>query len=105
MKVKDNGNGTYSFYCPGCGHDHVFYVGIQYHNGSRWSFNGDLNNPTFSPSLLNRWGVEADPKWNPEFEDGTDHTKMPYSGRCHLHVENGVINYCGDCTHEYSGKR
>ncbi|MES2779927.1 MAG: hypothetical protein V4651_08505, partial [Bacteroidota bacterium] len=27
-----------------------------------------------------------------------------WSGICHLHVTNGQIIYCSDCTHELSGK-
>lgn len=102
MKVKDEGDGMYSFYCPGCGHNHVFYTGLQYINTSRWHFNGDLNKPTFSPSLLNRWGKQADPNWQ---EPGGAAPDNQWSGRCHLLVQDGVINYCGDCTHDYNGKQ
>lgn len=45
MKVKDLGNGNYSFFCPGFGRDHVYYT--KNPGGPEWSFNGDLNNPTF----------------------------------------------------------
>lgn len=94
----------YSFFCPGCGHDHIYYTNpIGYE--VTWTFNGNVNNPTFGPSLLNRTGIHATPKWNPEFEDGTDHTKPPYSTICHLFVQNGIINYCGDCTHDHNGKQ
>lgn len=99
MKVKLLSDGTsYSFYCPGCGHEHVYYTAGQ----TRWQFNGDVNKPTFTPSLLNRWGKEADPNWQePEGEPFSN----SWSGRCHLFVTNGVINYCNDCTHPLSGKQ
>lgn len=61
-----------------------------------WDFNGDINNPTFTPSLLNRTGSFAEPTY-------IDPPDIPPT-RCHLFVTNGVINYCGDCTHEYNGK-
>lgn len=105
-KVRDEGEGRYLFYCPGCDHLHVFFVNSpHWHKDSAgWSFNGDLNNPTFNPSLLNTTGTYADPNWKgPDNEK--DYTKPPYSTRCHLFVQNGVINYCGDCTHEYNGKQ
>jgi len=61
-----------------------------------------MNNPTFTPSLLNRWGKYANPNWK-EPEDAPPDNK--WSGICHLFVTNGMIHYCGDCTHEYSGKQ
>lgn len=84
-KIKDQTEGRYSFYCPGCEHDHIYYVNSPhwYKDTEGWHFNGDLENPTFTPSLLNTWN----------------------EGRCHLYVTNGVINYCNDCTHEYNGKQ
>ena len=103
-KVKDCGNGAFLFFCPGCGHDHVYYTGRSYIIRSRWEFNGDINNPTFYPSLSNKWGKEADPKWQ-EPEDIHTPPDKGWSGRCHLYVENGVINYCGDCSHDYNGKK
>lgn len=101
-KVMDNGNGTYSFYCPGCKHHHVYYVKNPHINGAQWTFNGDLDKPTFQPSLLNRWGKEAMPDW---IEPNEQPGELPWSGRCHLFVVDGVINFCGDCTHPYSGKQ
>jgi hypothetical protein len=82
----------------------VYYTVPPHPNGASWQFNGDILNPSFTPSLLNRWGVHADPDWKPPENDfGKDYGKMPYSGICHLFVTGGVINYCGDCTHEMSG--
>lgn len=99
-KVKDLGNGNYSFFCPGCGHDHVYNT--QNPGRPNWSFNGDLNSPTFTPSLLNTWGKEADPNWEVPDEPGPG---IGWSGRCHLFVTNGRIDYCGDCTHPYNGRQ
>ena len=33
--------------CPGCGCSHIF--------DQQWTFNGDFEKPTFSPSMLVRW--------------------------------------------------
>lgn len=106
-KIKDNGEGMFSFFCPGCGWAHVYYVNSPHWrkggDSKGWQFNGDLNNPTFTPSLLNTWGKQADPNFiEPE---GERPDKTGWSGRCHLFVTNGVINYCGDSTHELSGKQ
>lgn len=97
-KVIHDGEGRYRFYCPGCKHDHVYYT--QNADRPNWTFNGDLKNPTFMPSLLNRWGKHADPNWQEPEDAGPDNN---WSGTCHLFVTNGEINYCGDCTHELNG--
>jgi hypothetical protein len=66
----------YYFYCPGCKNYHVF--------DSRWQFNGDLDNPTFSPSLL----------CNPNTPER----------RCHSFVRDGKIEFLGDCHHALAGQ-
>jgi len=35
----------YAFYCPGCEHLHIYYVA----GPMTWSFDGDLESPTFWP--------------------------------------------------------
>lgn len=49
-----------------------------------WSFNGDVNNPTFSPSLL-------------VFKD------LPEQ-RCHSFVTDGKIQFLSDCFHDLAGQ-
>lgn len=71
----------YIFDCPGCGSHHVYEI-------PRWQFNGDVDNPTFSPSLKATWN------WGPERE----------AKCCHFFVRNGRIEYCGDCTHDMAGQ-
>jgi len=65
MKVRHKdptfwGVGVYSFKCPGCGDDHIIYTDpsnpMPNKEKSVWGFNGDLDNPTFSPSILYRIG-------------------------------------------------
>ena len=40
--VKD---GIYVFKCPGCGHGHQVHTGPG--EGPKWSFNNNIENPTF----------------------------------------------------------
>ena len=76
--VKDEpGVKNYWFWCPGCRCYHYFSV-------PRWTFNGDLDRPTFTPSLL----------CNP------DHAPS----RCHLFMTDGRIRFLGDCYHELAGQ-
>lgn len=81
----------YSFYCPGCKHEHVYSV---VNDGSQWQFNGNLENPSFTPSLLNR-------KIEKNEQTGVYNKE---TSRCHLFVTDGKIIYCGDCTHELKGQ-
>lgn len=72
-------NGKYvqhQYWCLGCGYEHAFNTGVH-------QFNGDLNNPTISPSLLQN------------FVPGKT---------CHSFIKNGQIQYLGDCHHELRGK-
>ena len=80
--------------CPACGHAHVprtadandTYPGAQ--PGPVWTFNGDMDKPTFSPSLLVTWGPPENPRKN----------------ICHSFVTDGKIQFLTDCTHSLAGQ-
>jgi hypothetical protein len=80
----------YFIACPGCQADdgtsgHVFSINMA--DGSPgWSFNGDLENPTFSPSMLARSNIKGQERV------------------CHSFVTNGKIQYLSDCTHSLRGQ-
>ena len=67
----------YVFHCPGCKYGHGFHV-------PRWTWNGSLDKPTFTPSLLC---------------NGHD----PAS-RCHSFVTDGRIQFLADCWHPLAGQ-
>jgi hypothetical protein len=68
------------FYCPGCQTLHQYRIAGK--RGPVWEFNGDLQKPTFSPSL-----------------------KMERDGKtCHLFLKDGKIEYCHDCSHSLAGQ-
>lgn len=81
MKVRIwNRNGKifgYMIFCPGCKWEHLLDLG--------WTFNGNLEKPTFSPSLL-------------------VHNSPPPDGRCHSFIADGKIRFLDDCTHELKGQ-
>lgn len=60
------------FWCPGC--DQAHWI------DSRWTFDGDLERPTFHPSVL-VYGVK----------------------RCHSFIRAGNIQFLADCSHELAG--
>lgn len=73
---KENGVGYLAwFFCPGCEEPHAFEV-------PRWTFNGNYQNPTFSPSLLCRLPVKV----------------------CHLFLRDGKLRFHSDCRHSLAGQ-
>lgn len=82
LKVRKLNDQTtmYVFWCPGCQETHSYVVGPESQDsGPRWKFNGDMEKPSFLPSL-----------------------KYP---KCHLWVDNGIIDYGWDCKHRFRGKK
>ncbi len=83
MKVRvsqrPGGRVTYSLWCPAC--DDLVCI------DNSWGFNGDTEQPTFTPSLLTQV----------EFTDGRRHV-------CHSFVTDGVWNYLSDSTHAMAGQ-
>jgi hypothetical protein len=83
----ENGrNVDYVFFdCPGCGYHHSVAVnGTHNESSASWGWNGDLENPTFTPSVL----VNA---------------SMP-EHRCHSFVREGKIEFLSDCFHSLAGQ-
>ena len=80
-----DGNGRdlgWCVFCPACGNAHRF--------DSRWTFNGDVERPTFSPSMLVRSVKNAE--------------NDPTPTCCHSFVTDGQIQYLSDCTHALAGQ-
>lgn len=69
------------FYCPGCKQYHAFVVDRNMH--PVWTWNGDMEKPTFSPSLLVHGATDK---------------------RCHSFVRDGKIEFLSDCFHELRGQ-
>lgn len=92
--VVDSQGAIVGYYvrCPACdaedvGHGHLFAVRMG--DGSPgWDFDGNLERPTFSPSMLARC------KLGPE--------QRPHA--CHSFVRDGRIEYLSDCTHAMAGQ-
>lgn len=102
MKVKEqysyNGDEKqlfgYGFTCPGCGHDHV--VTTKEDQKVKWNFNGDVDKPTFTPSLLATSGWYVSPDYYTK-----DHA---YSYQCHSFITDGKIQFLSDCSHALAGQ-
>lgn len=85
----------YGHWCPACMGMHAFFVDRPTSKGHRWRFNGDVNRPTFTPSMNIRTGKYADPK----FIDTEN-----LSSICHYILTAGRMQFCGDCTHALRGQ-
>lgn len=80
MKIKEmqmsGGRTAWRIYCPGCKAFHMI-------TAEGWSFNGDVDKPTFSPSLV----VDANS-----------------STVCHSFIREGKIEFLSDSYHELAGQ-
>lgn len=94
--------GNFEFRCPGCGHRHTVVVGTPFRNGARWSFNGDMLRPTFTPSLHARSGHYAD--GTPPGECWLCKRGSTACGVCHSFITDGRIQFLDDCTHALAGQ-
>lgn len=94
--------GNFSFWCPGCQQQHVVAVGTPFRNGARWSFNGVVDRPTFSPSIHIKTGhyVDGTPREDCWLcKKGSVACKV-----CHSYVTDGRIQFLPDCTHALAGQ-
>lgn len=81
----ENTFGQYQFYCPGCKTYHAIWTDAR-DGVIPWSFNGDVNKPTVTPSILVRF----------PHKDEMD--------ICHSFIRDGFIEFLSDCTHSLVGK-
>ena len=100
------GTGSVYFMCPGCNEPHRVQVGAG--PGPRWTYNGNPEKPTFSPSILLKSGHYC------EGQEGKDcwctyearlGRKPPFVCKiCHSFVTDGRIQFLSDCTHGLAGQ-
>lgn len=81
---KYKGGPDYQFYCPGCKEHHGVWTNKK--EQPCWDFNGNIDLPTFSPSLLVR-------------EPSPSGMKI-----CHSFIRDGKIQFLSDCTHHLAGQ-
>jgi hypothetical protein len=108
MRCEKIEPGGVQFRCPGCEQTHVVWVeGAT--QGPKWEWNGSLDRPTFSPSILVRSG---------HYAPGQPPGRLcwcTYEARygkpapfkcvvCHSFVTEGRIQFLGDCTHALAGQ-
>lgn len=82
---KHNARSGYGFWCPGC--EHMHYIPTDGGAHPVWGFDGNLESPTFTPSL--RIFIPAMPARG-EYPARAEETQ------CHLFVRNGQIDFLSD---------
>lgn len=92
-KIKKLG-GRLCFECPGCHELHCVT--------DAWTFNGDLERPTFSPSVLVRGTKPISDDEHARIMQGEKIQPVPFV--CHSFVRDGKIQFLNDCTHDLAGQ-
>lgn len=99
--IDDRQGARYAFFvCPGCGHTHGPRVSGG--GGPVWGWNGDVDRPTFTPSIMVRGKRQlTDDEYRRlvagQVVDVPDMT-------CHSFVTDGRIQFLSDCTHALAGQ-
>ena len=75
MKAHRATDNLILIFCPGCGNAHGF--------DARWTFNGDFERPSFSPSM---------------------HVEAGGPNTCHSFVRDGKIQFLTDSHHALAGQ-
>lgn len=112
MKVKAYSDSSqqiqgYTFLCPGCNQRHQ----VTTDPTTGWQFNGNVDSPTFSPSVLVRRGHYARTPPIPgncacdyqQRHPDEEPWQWP-CGLCHSFVRDGMIQFLPDCTHALAGQ-
>lgn len=99
--------GYIGLWCPGCGESHWLTVGPSHVPGTNWGWNGDVEKPTITPSLLVRSGhyVPGAGKAHCWCNPAPDGKEWGFKcTHCHSFIENGQIRFLNDCSHELAGE-
>lgn len=75
-------------WCPACMEMHGFAVEQPQPNGAQWAFDGNLDQPTFNPSMNISIGPWPDGRME----------------RCHYFLHGGKLMFCEDSTHALAGQ-
>jgi hypothetical protein len=107
---RTDGIRSMMFECPGCEMSHM--VNVAGTGKPVWGWNGSMDRPTFTPSVLVSWdcmsevGRARSKVFRDQYGRYPDHTENPYDEHhvCHSFVTDGRIQFLGDCTHKLAGQ-
>jgi len=86
----------YTHWCPGCDEMHIL--------PDSWKFNGDVQNPSFTPSFKHEGirRVFVNGEWTGEWKRDSAGNTIPFI--CHYVLTNGILYFQNDCTHNLRGQ-
>lgn len=88
IEIQGDVEGEYMIWCEGCQCGHRVSTVRPNSAGGLWTFNGNVEHPTFAPSLLVR------------YKDSEGRVRKV----CHSYVRDGKIQYLPDSTHQLAGQ-
>lgn len=91
--ILRRGEDRFFHWCPACEEMHPVF------DRSPWTFNGNVDCPTFSPSFKHggKRTVNVNVRWTGEWHRGPD--GKPLDGTCHYIITDGKIQFCSDSWH------
>lgn len=99
-KCRQMGDGLVAIWCPGC--DEIHMMNTDGSERPAWTFNGNGDAPTFTPSIL-MWGKRRITDDEHSRIMAGEKVDVP-DKRCHSFVTDGRIQFLGDCTHALAGQ-
>lgn len=81
-------------WCPACREMHQYALDGPNSSGARWTWDGNVERPTFNPSM----NIRTNPVGDPHYQ------WQAMSSTCHYFLHNGQIQYLSDCTHALAGR-
>ena len=92
-QVTGNPWGNFGHWCPACLGMHEFAVDQPNPSGAKWTFDGNILQPTFAPSMNIRIGPYS------RHVDGAMVTDV-----CHYFLQTGMLIFTADSTHKLAGQ-
>lgn len=104
-KLRNTEGGRLSYWCQGC--DMLHQVAVGDGQGPRWGWNGDVERPTFTPSVLVSWEQGEPPATTNEIAEKIrrgEIIQVKVKKICHTFITDGRVQFLSDCTHEFAGQ-
>jgi hypothetical protein len=99
--LRDTTDNGLMFWCPGCNEAHRIQHGAG--GGPRWGWNGDVEKPTFTPSVLVSGVRGLTDDEHAAYMRG-EGLPEPTPFACHSFVTDGQIQFLSDCSHAMAGQ-
>jgi hypothetical protein len=89
-KLRSVADNHVAYWCQGC--EGVHSIRVNAEGKPSWTWDGNVDAPTFSPSVLVTYsGTDA----------GEDDAPPEV---CHTFINAGMVQFLGDCTHQFAGQ-